>query len=479
MIESQSIKPQFGTRASHWNRRGFIVGSLSCLAACSDVGPNYEEPTISLSTNFVEGGTPQTGDVSVSQWWKGLNDNRLNTLVTRGLAQNLSVTAALQAVSEARSNAQAAGLGNQITGGVSGSVTEVDISDDTLGIIPDQVRSATLNVGTALAGMDRRREAALAGLEAAQLDVGTARLACLSSIVGAYIDARYFQEVLELTRQSIADNRRILQIVERERAIGQAAELDVVRARAQLANVSAQLPGLESAFLTNVYGISALLSEPAAPLVDTLQAGAPQPIPRTSPQVGTPANLLRNRPDIRAAERRYAAAVAAIGIAEAQLYPTLSLSGTISASDVSNASIFGPSLALPIFNRGALTARRDAAIATAQQAETAWRASVLGAVRDVQTAQSAYRLSRRRISQLREAVAATREAFRLTERAFEDGAIQLLDLLSAELTLSESRIALAQAVQQTASDWLALQIATGNGWAVAPPAPDLAQRAME
>ncbi|WP_299788397.1 efflux transporter outer membrane subunit [uncultured Marivita sp.] len=456
---------QVSAHVASWDRRGFLLASLSGLAACSGIGPDYVPPTITLTDSFAENAAAQTGDVAVSRWWTELGDQKLNDLVARGLAQNLSVTAALQAVDEARANARAAGLGNQISGGVRASVTGVDVSEDALGIIPDQVRSATLSAGTALAGMDRRQEAALAGLEAAELDVGTARLAYLSSLVGAYIDARYFQETLELTRQSIVDNTRILRIVERERSLGQAAELDVARAKAQLASVSAEQPSLESAFLANVYGIAALLSEPAEPLIKTLQAGAPQPIPRSAPQVGTPANLLRNRPDIRATERRYASAVAAIGVAEAQLYPTLTLSGTISASDSLDASLFGPSLALPVFNRGALTARRDAAKATAQKAETAWRASVLGAVRDVQTAQSAYRLSRRRVSQLQEAVSATRTAFTLTERAFEDGAIPLLDLLSAELTLTEARVGLAQAVQQSASEWLALQIATGSGWA--------------
>ena len=470
---------QARVRVAHWDRRGFLLASLSGLAACSGIGPDYVPPTIALADSFAENGAAQTGDVAASRWWTGLGDQKLNDLVARGLAQNLSVTAALQAVDEARANARAAGLGNQISGGISGSVTGIDVSEDTLDIIPDQVRSATLSAGTALAGMDRRQEAALAGLEAAELDVGTARLAYLSSLVGAYIDARYFQETLELTRQSIADNTRILRVVERERSLGQAADLDVARAKAQLANVSAQLPSLESAFLANIYAIAALLSEPAEPLIKTLQAGAPQPIPRRAPQVGTPANLLRNRPDIRAVERRYAAAVAAIGVAEAQLYPTLTLSGTISASDTLDASLFGPSLALPLFNRGALTARRNAAIATAQQAETAWRASVQSAVRDVQTAQSAYRLSRRRVSQLQDAVSATRTAFDLTERAFEDGAIPLLDLLSAELTLTEARVGLAQAVQQSASDWLALQIATGSGWAAAPRAGASAQAQAE
>lgn len=104
------------------------------------------------------------------------------------------------------------------------------------------VLAACSGIGTALAGVDRRQELALASLDAEGLDAGTARLVYLSSLVGAYIDTRYYQERRELTRQSITDNRRILEIVERERSIGTVAELDVAQAKAQLANVSAQLP---------------------------------------------------------------------------------------------------------------------------------------------------------------------------------------------------------------------------------------------
>jgi multidrug efflux system outer membrane protein len=447
--------------------RGIVFAvSLPFVAACSGVGPDYVPPTIALTDSFVEGGAAQNSETSAIRWWSDLNDRELDDLVARGLAQNLSISAALHAVSAAQANARAAGVANQFGGNLSASTYQTDFSADTSGLIPNSVRSATLSAGTALAGIDRRQELALASLDAAGLDAGTARLAYLSSVVGAYIDARYYQERLELTRQSIADNRRILQIVKRERSIGAVADLDVAQAKAQLANVSAQLPTLESAFLANVYGIASLLTEPAGPLLKKLQAGAPQPIPRTSPRVGTPANLLRNRPDIQAAERRYAAAVAAIGVAEGQLYPTLALSGTISAGGDNDSSFFGPSLTLPIFNRGALKARRDAAIATAQQAEVAWRATVIGAVQDVQNAQSAYRLSRQKVTKLREAVAANQTAFDLTQGAYQNGAIDLLDLLKAELTLTQTRGSLAQAVQQNSSDWLQLQIATGSGWAI-------------
>lgn len=447
---------------SKQRRTAVLCLPLLWLTACSGVGPDYVQPTISLSSTFVESGTAQSGEMAQLRWWSDLNDKKLNDLVLRGLEQNLSVSAASQAVSAAQANARATLPANQITGSLSGTGYRYDesgVGNYTLG-------SATLSASTALAGMSRRQQEALASLDATELDVGTTRLEYLSAIVGAYIDARYYQETLELTRQSIADNRRILQIVEAKRNIGDAADIDVARAQAQLSTVVAGAPNLESAFLANVYGIATLLSEPAAPLLKTMQAGAPQPMPKTSPQVGTPANLLRNRPDVQAAERRYAAAVAAIGVAESQLYPSLTLSGTVLDTTGYNESYFGPTLTLPIFNRGVLKAKRDAARATAEQAQSAWRGAVLQAVQDVQTAQSAYRLSRRKVSKFREAVAANQRAFDLTNLAFQDGAIDLLDLLNAELTLTQTRGSLAQAVQETASNWLQLQIATGSGWAI-------------
>ena len=104
-------------RRKGWDRRASILASLSGLSACSGVGPDYAPPTIALAETFVENGATQSGDVAGARWWTGLGDQKLNSLVARGLAQNLSVNAALQAVSEAQANARAAGLGNQITGG--------------------------------------------------------------------------------------------------------------------------------------------------------------------------------------------------------------------------------------------------------------------------------------------------------------------------------------------------------------------------
>lgn len=442
---------------------------LTALAACDAVGPDYVAPTISLSDNFVEGGSAQSVEPSQNRWWSSLGDKRLDEIVSRGLARNLTVGSAMQAVRAAQANARAAGIANQVSGGLNGSASRVGVSD-VAGIAVDDftLRSATLGAGMALAGTNRVQERALASLDAASLDVGTARLAYLSSVVGAYIDARYYQEVLELTRQSVSNNRRILEIVEGERDVGDAAPLNVAQAQAQLSTVRARLPDLESAFLANVYNIASLVSEPAAPLLGTMQSGAPQPIPRTSPEVGVPANLLRNRPDVQAAERRYAAAVAAIGVAEAQLYPSISLSGTVSSSSLVDTWTFGPALSLPVFDRGALKARRDAAMAEADGAEIAWRQSVQQAVQDVQSAQSAYRLAKREVNVLREAVAANQTVFDLTERAYRIGEIGLLDLLDAELALTAAHASLAGAMQQAASSWLQLQIATGSGWAVAP-----------
>ncbi|MGJ8596182.1 efflux transporter outer membrane subunit [Sulfitobacter sp.] len=464
-LDIKYAKPQVCQRRFGAGKQAILGISLSLFAGCSGVGPDYVPPSIALADNFVEGGSVQKSQTAQIKWWTDLNDRKLNALVAQGLAQNLSVQAAFQAVNAAQANARAAGIKNQIGGDLSVSAYHADVGADTVGLLPDTFRSATLSAGTAMAGIDRKQELALASLDAADFDVGTARLAYLSSVVGSYIDARYYQERLELTRQSIANNQRILKIVKREREIGQAAELNVAQAQAQFSNVSAQLPTLEAAFLASVYGIATLVSEPAGPLLKNMQAGAPQPTPKTSPRVGTPANLLRNRPDIQASERRYAAAVAAVGVAEAKLYPTLALSGVVSLDGDFDGSLFGPTLTLPVFSRGALKARRDARIAQAQQGEILWRASVEHAVQEVQTAQSAYRLSRQKVTRLREAVSANTTAFNLTEEAYQEGAVELLDLLKAELTLTQARGLLAEAVQQSAASWLKLQIATGSGWA--------------
>lgn len=434
------------------------------LSACTAVGPDYTPPAINTASSFVEGGTAGGGNLTQVQWWRDLGDARLDTLVNRGLSQNLSIQSALERIEETRAVLSGSGFAAATSGGVTGSSTHTGGA----GVGTATTNSVAVNAGLVLdmfGGQRRAIQQARAQYDAANYDVGTARLAFLASLAGAYVDARYYQEALALTRQTIATRERTLGLVGDQANAGTATELDSIQAQALLQEARAALPDLESGFNTSVYAIATLLAEPAAPLFAELQKGAAQPRPRTGSKAGVPADLLRNRPDVRSAERNFAAAVASVGVAEAALYPSVSLSGTVTASG-SNTWSFGPSITLPIANQTVLRANRDAAISQARQAELSWRAQVLSAVQETQSAQSSYLRNRRALAAQQAASASYSRAVELSQVTYSAGTTTLLTLLDAERSRASSRLSVAASVQKLANSWITLQVAAGRGWAV-------------
>lgn len=445
---------------------------LAGLAACT-VGPDYAAPGIGMPSRFAEGDGATSGDVSLVRWWEGFDDRKLNTLADRGLRQNLDIATAVERINQAQAALRGTGAAALVTGSVGADTTRAKAQSGT--ISTESSGAAAANLVIDLFGGERRsRQQAEAQLQATELDVGTARLAFLSSLVGDYIDARYYQEATAITRSLIDARQQTYELVERQRAAGLSTDLDVLQARALLEQTRATLPAFEQGFHSSVYAIATLLAEPAQPLLDAMQPGAAQPRPPRSSAAGVPADLLRNRPDVRSAERDYAATVAAIGVAEAELYPALDLSGAVTVANPSSWS-FGPSLVLPVLNQPLLRSNRDQAISVAKQAELAWRSTVYSAVEDVQSQQGATQRSRREVAAQQAATSTYRQARDLSRETYEAGTTTFLDLLDAERSAGVTALALALSIRGLANDWTALQVATGRGWAVQPqPAAQVA-----
>jgi len=437
------------------------------LAACT-VGPDYEAPSIDLVSRFAEGGGASAGDVALDRWWEGFDDATLNALANRGLAQNLDIATAVERINQAQAALRATGAAALVTG---------DLSVDSIRAKSQSGTIATQSSGSAAAalvidlfgGERRARQQAEAELQATELDVGTARLAFLSSLVGDYIDARYYQEATAITRNLIDARQQTYELVVRQRTAGLSTDLDVLQSRALLEQTRATLPAFEQGFYSALYAIATLLAEPAQPIIDTLQRGAAQPRPPRSSEAGVPADLLRNRPDVRVAERDYAAAVAGVGIAEADLYPSLDLAGVVTVGNPSSWS-FGPALVLPVLNQPLLRANRDQAISVARQSELTWRSTVYSAVEEVQSQQGATQRSRREVAAQQAATATYRQARDLSRETYEAGTTTFLDLLDAERSAGTTALALALSIRGLANDWTALQVATGRGWATRPAA---------
>ncbi|WP_138470093.1 efflux transporter outer membrane subunit [Poseidonocella sp. HB161398] len=445
---------------------------LLAVAGCA-VGPDYQRPEVPLTTRFAEGDAQSIGRVAGETWWQDYRDPMLTDLVDRGLKQNLDVMAANERIRQAEANLRATGVNSAASGSLdaSRSFEGGEGIDGT-----SAVNSAELGASFVIdlfGGIRRERESAAASLTSARAEVETTRLAWLAELIAAYSNARYYQEALALARDTISAREETVDITRTQYQAGAATEYEVAEAEALLSNARAALPQYAALFDSNVYAIATLLNEPAGPIMSRMQRGAPQLRTPGGTRTGVPADLLRNRPDVRSAEADLAAAVAEVGVAEADLYPSLSLGGTVGRLDGTDSWTFGPSLSLPVFNQGALRASRDAQVSAAKQAEIEWRASVMQAVEDVQVGESNLRRYRQRATALRQAADDYGRALALAQENYRNGAITLLDLLDTDRNTASARISAASAVNDAAQAWATLKIATGAGAAaegVAGPA---------
>jgi multidrug efflux system outer membrane protein len=431
-----------------------------------------------LPAKFGEGNTKSAGDVATMTWWTAYNDSRLNRLVATGLDQNLTIQQALERINSAASNVTVAGAGSLPSLVVGASQT---VSGQA-GNLRTQVGATNTSGGDAsiswlldLFGQYRRsKESAVASLDAAYSTADVARLSLLQDLVSSYIDARFFQERIELSKANLKSRQETLDLTKFQLEAGAASRLDVVQAEGLVQSTQSEIPGLETNFRISAHHIATLLGLPASSLMAEMQKGAAQPVFRGGIKSGIPADLIRNRPDIRVAERNLAAATANIGVAESQLYPTITLSGAISPSYVKQAGVsggglttwsFGPSLSLPIFDGGRLRANVDIAKSDAKVQYLTWKAAVLNGVEEVENALTAVRHDAETVESLKAQVKTTQESLELSTASYKDGASSLLDVLDAQRNVSTAQASLAAAVQQMAKDYVSLNVAIGGGYA--------------
>jgi len=453
-----------------------ILAALSVLSGCVS-GPDHVPPEMPLPAKFSEGGAKDIGDVSTAAWWTAYRDTKLNGLVVQGLNENLSVQQALERINAAAGGVTVAGAGSLPSLLVGASHT----TSGTMGERRTSIGATNTSAGEAnvswlldLFGQYRRsKESAQATLDAAYSSADVAKLTYLQDLVNSYIDLRFFQERLALSRANLKSRQETYELTQFQLEAGAASRLDVVQAEGLVQSTQAEIPGLETNFRVAAHHIATLLGLPASSLVSDLQKGSHQPVFRGGLQAGIPADLIRNRPDIRKAERDLAAATANIGVAEAQLYPSISLSGSISPSYVrpvgGNGGLttwsFGPTLNLPIFDGGRLRANVDITKSDAKAAYLAWKSAVLSAVEQVENALSAVRRDAQTVQALRAQVKTTQESLELSTASYKDGASSLLDVLDAQRNVSTAQASLAAAVQQMAKDYVSLNVAVGGGYA--------------
>ena len=449
------------------SRLGLSLAALLTLSACAAVGPDPADlPTPRLQGSFAEAEGAPLGRVGANAFWSGYQDRLLSPLIAEGLGTSLDIIAANERIRAAEADlAATAPLASQITGDSSAGRTRSggDGRDAATGT------SANLSAGFVFdlfGGARRAREGAAAGYASAEAQAEVTRLAWLAEVISAYADARFAQQALALTRETLRAREQTLGVTREMSSLGLATSLDIAQTEALLATARADLPNYEAQFNAQVYRLSTLLNQQAGPLLARMGGGSAALRIPPGPGTGVPAELLVNRPDLRASRQDLARALAQVGVATADMLPALSLSGTVSDSAGATGWSFGPRISLPVTNQGALQAARNRRVSEARQADLAWRSGVAAAVEDVQTRQSNLRRYRQRVAALEEASTAYDRAYALARENFDAGATTLVDLLDADRQRAAARLQVASARNQAAKEWAALQIATGAGAAV-------------
>ncbi|MEF2073756.1 efflux transporter outer membrane subunit [Consotaella aegiceratis] len=438
------------------------LAPLLLMAGCTAVGPDYQRPAIGVSRSFVGGTHAPLAAVAWRAWWQDYHDPMLNELISRGLNQGLDIASASERIREAEANLRATGIAAALDG--SASLARMRSGGD--GVSTTTTNSRELSgslVVDMFGGIRREREAAKADLVAARADLESTRLAWLAELIAAYSDARYYQESLALTRETINSRVQTVSVTQKQYEAGAETEYDLAEAQALLDAARADLPQYLAEFNANVFAIATLLNEPAGPIMAQMQKGAPQLRTPGKVSVGVPADLLRTRPDVRYYEGLLHAAVAEIGVATADMLPSVTLTGDITVSGSITSWSYGPELSLPVLNQGQLAAQRDAKISEAKQAEIDWRSAVASAVEDVQVALSNLAQYRLRSVALQKSVASYSRALSMAQENYRAGAITLLDLLDTDRSTASAKISAASARNDAAKEWATLQIAIGAG----------------
>lgn len=454
-----------------------------CLAGCA-VGPDYRKPpTVDTGSGWIQPGAAGS-PAHLADWWQSLGDPVLDRLVDQALTSNLDIRQAAERIDEARALRDRAAGGQAPSVRASGNVTRRQQSLNgplPIGVIPGVSRNQTIyNAGfdaswevDLFGGTRRAVESADATLQATREDARNVRISVAAEVARTYLSLRGAQRELAARKASVATLAHTRDLVRLRVKVGDAAEADLEQAQAALDAAAAVLPGIEAQRHAAALGLGLLLGQPPEHEL-ALEQHDTAPIDLHPLPVGQRADLLRRRPDVRAAERRLAASSANIGAATAELFPKLSInaSGGFQSLDAGTLTDAGsrtwsiaPLISWRVFDGGRVHAEIRAAKARERGAALAYEKAVLSALNDAEQALSSYRLDLQAVSLRDAALASARRSYNHAQHRYEAGDIALLDLLANERGLHDAEDADARSHTQAAIELVALYKALGGGWA--------------
>ena len=441
-------------RGCVWPR--FFAGMLAwTLVGCASQTP-YITPETTLPDKYSVV-LPVNPITNIKEhWWLDFRDQTLEHLVEEADMHNLHLAEERAKVKQAAASAASAGA--------------IQDGDATLGGAANTDGVETVGLGLAIAfdpsGARRASRAkAVARLEAAKLGQVDRRRLVIRELASTYIEMRYLQQLLAYRRQDFQSLLQLKKDIERRLEGAGATRLDFARARALLSKTLIEMARIEAQVVVQRNRISTLIGRPAGMTPIQLGVSRRQPIPKYRNYSAAPADLVRNRPDIRQAERLYAAAVSNMDEARANRYPRLTLRGLILSpfSRGNSVGTLSGELAVPLFSQPMLKAEVELADAQALEALATWRRLVFQAVEEVENALAALQSASKSVTAAKQAVAFNEEALTLSKQIVaEGGSITILDVLQQEEDLALARENLALSTRDLGRNYVLLHTAFGT-----------------
>ncbi len=463
-----------------------LIASVA-LQACA-VGPDYKPPApATLAVPPTYSTVAATGErPDLQRWWTRFNDPQLDAIVDLALKQNLDIAQAVSRLRQARESLVQSRASLFPSVGVNGSYSRnINIRGQTFGQITN---AGIVNENYALSadvsytadifgGVRRSVESARGSYAASGYNLAQVQASIASEVARNYILARAAQAGAVIARGSLAVQDDNLEIAGFRVQAGLVSSLDAEQSRAQRAQTAANIPSLDQSFEQAANRIGVLTGQAPGALKAQLAVAAPIPIGPDAVPVGVPADILRQRPDVLAAERNLAAATAQIGVARAALLPQLTLSGSISSNassinaltDIITGRVFGQ-LAQTIFDAGRHRAVLRQRRAQAEEAFGAYKSTVLQALEDVENALTALATAQARQREFAIAADASNNAAILARSQYRAGLTDITTLNTNETALLSAQSGLSNVKSDQAQALVQLYLALGGGWdSTAPP----------
>ncbi len=463
-----------------------IAFAMLGTGSCAMVGPNYNRPEAALpeewSTPLKQAVTEEKVDLqTLTSWWDTFEDSTLSGLMDRAVRGNLDLREAWARVREARALRgitradlfPAVDASGSMT--ASGSGKDANLSNTTE--LYRAAFDATWEIDI-FGGLRRSVEAKTADLQATEEDLRDVLVTLLSEVALNYIDARTYQTRLTVAEANLRVQEETWQLTQWRYEAGLSDGLAVQQARYNLESTRSQIPDLRTGIEEAMNRVAVLLGEQPGAVRVEMEKAKPIPKAPANVAVGVPADLLRRRPDVRKAERKLAAETARIGVAKADLYPKLTLNGSVGVeaysfgkllSSSARAFNYGPQISWPIFNAGSIRKNIEAQTAVQEQALVQYEAAILTSLEDVENAIVALGQEQIKRQSLGETSDAARLAATLAENKYTAGLTDFTSVLDAQRSLLIYQDQTVQSDGAIASNLVRLYKALGGGWTALVP----------